>query len=303
MIDVCFIKTGKAFIPEADAYSKFLNCRGLSTSVVESELEASELKARLYYRFGGVLRGCIVKGTPEVHEYHTASVGRFAFLKNISKSILASKPKYYSFLNAFVEGEYYFSRQIPRFYRDMGASDAVLSLRSINCEKEFDVCYFGAISQRKNVVPAISDLARQGFSIVVAGRTNSDDELLLSQMKGVTFLGMLDRDQVLHYLSKSKAGLNIMPDEYPLTRQTSTKVIEYLVAGLPVISNQYEWINEHSRRYGYDFATISSLDKRTFQSLINNPNAIISLEKAKKFTWEEILLEIDFLGIINRLIK
>jgi glycosyltransferase involved in cell wall biosynthesis len=301
--DVCFIKTARAFIPEGDAYRAFLERRGVSTIIVDSEEHAKEVSARLYYRFGGILSGEIRKGVPEVHEYHTASVGRFATVKNLLKSILGSKPKYYSFLSPFVEGQYYFNRQVPRFYRDMGASDEVLSLRSISCDKKFDICYFGAISQRKNVVPVISHLARQGFSIVVAGRANSHDELLLSQMEGVTFLGMLDRNQILHYLSKSKAGLNIMPNEYPLTRQTSTKVIEYLVAGLPVISNRYEWINEHSKRYGYDFATIDSLDKRTFQSLINSPNAIISLEKAKKFTWEEILLEIDFLGIINRLIK
>jgi hypothetical protein len=43
-------------------------------------------------------------------------------------------------------------------------------------------------------------------------------------------------------LVQARAGLNLVPAHRPYTVQTSTKVLEYLAVGLPVVSNRYPWM-------------------------------------------------------------
>ncbi|GMQ47864.1 glycosyltransferase [Vibrio sp. 10N] len=294
MLDVCFVKTGKAYIPEASAYSQYLKSKGFDTVVVEGNDNARLVDAKLYYRFGGVLKGNIRSGVPEIHEYHTASTGQFPRLKNLVKSALGSTPCYYSFLSPFVENQYWFNAKIPRFYRDMGAPSELLAIRNSKEAAVYDICYFGSISQRKGVRESIVKLASLGLSIVVAGKADEVDAAILEKTEGVKFLGTVQREEVDSYLSCSKAGLNFMPDEYPLTSQTSTKVIEYLVAGVPVISNDYSWIIEHSELHGYKFANIDGLTKENFQALLSDERTILPVDEVKKFTWDNILERIHF---------
>lgn len=301
-MDVCFIKTGKAYLPEIYAYSDYLSCKGLSTVIVESEAEAKKINASLYYRVGGLLTNKIMKNKPEIHEYHTVSIGRFSMMKNLMKSVLCVKPDYLSFLTPFVESKYSFSRHIPRFYRDMGATSQLLKQRELQQDKQFDICYFGSLSTRNKLVDTLLSLAEQGFSLVVGGVATRSDKLRLQQNERITFLGECEREKVYYYLSQSRFGLNYMPNEYPLTQQTSTKVIEYLVAGLPILSNTYPWITQHSQQLGYSYIELPqsnsiSLPKNSFQ-----PKYRISLNSARALTWDAILEHCQFEKIIRQCI-
>ena len=48
--------------------------------------------------------------------------------------------------------------------------------------------------------------------------------------------------------------LNLVPDQLPYTRQTSTKLLEYCAAELPVVSTDYTWVREFERQHGARFA-------------------------------------------------
>ncbi len=297
MIKVCFIQSGKAYLPEVYAYSKFLKQKNISNVIVSSDQEAKGINAKIYYRFGGLLHSRISVGSIEIHEYHTVSTGRFLKLKNIIKSLFSVKPDYLSFLNKFVDDNYFFSSSMPRFYRDMGADEELLTIRKSPSKKKFDICYFGSLSNRKGVVDSILKLSQTGYTFVVGGNAVQSDVELLRACQNITYLGVCERDTVYKYIEKSRFGLNIIPDEFPLTHQTSTKAIEYLVAGLPIISNSYKWINEHSLKYGYQYVELSN-------SLIlpeNRINLIIPDDVAEQFTWNYILEKCRFYDVIQEL--
>ena len=69
----------------------------------------------------------------------------------------------------------------------------------------------------------------------------ADLEGTLRLTPGVHCTGRIAQDQVPAQLLRARAGLNLMPERLPLAMQTSTKVLEYLAVGLPVLSNDYAW--------------------------------------------------------------
>ncbi len=289
---ICFVKTGNALIPEADAYSNYLKKKGIESVICESENDARKIKADLYYRFGGLLTHKINNDIPEIHEYHSISTGRFPIFKNFIKTFFSCRPVYLSFLNEYVESKFFFSKRLPVFYRDMGVDNSFFDLRSHQQDKVYDFAYFGSISARKHLLSTIFKLTDHGFSIVLGGPVSVSDRDLIVGNSNINYVGVCSHDAVKEFLSRSKAGLNYIPDEYPLTHQTSTKVIEYLVAGIPIVSNHYHWINDHSKRYGYDFIKlddvfsedISMLDFPATRSKLQLP-----INVAEKFTWDFIL--------------
>ena len=109
---VCFVKTGRAFLPEVYAYSDYLSKFNISNIICENEIAARNITASLYYRFGGLLRHKIKKDVPEIHEYHTLSTGRLPIVKNMLKSVLSVSPIYYSFLNKDIENGYFFTNKL-----------------------------------------------------------------------------------------------------------------------------------------------------------------------------------------------
>lgn len=299
MIDVCFVKTGRAFLPEIHAYRAYLHNKGIITCIADDFKQAEKIQCKVYYRFGGFLTQRVANDSLEVHEYHTISTGRFVFFKNIAKSLLSAKPDYLSFLNSYVESTYLFSSRIPTFYRDMGAESALLDIRNLSDKKDFDICYFGSISNRKGVSDAIIHLASKGYQLVVGGNASEKDQELFAKYD-VHYLGVCSREVVYACLSRSRFGLNVVADEYPINRQTSTKVIEYLVAGIPVISNNYQWIREHSMSTGYNFLDLdSSIDLNS----VELDRLILNEAQANRFTWDSILDECGFYKIIKELIE
>ncbi|OHY90045.1 glycosyl transferase [Vibrio rotiferianus] len=299
MIDVCFVKTGRAFLPEIYAYREYLHKKGITTCIADDLKQAKQIHCKVYYRFGGFLTQRVANDSLEVHEYHTISTGRFVSLKNIVKSFFSAKPDYLSFLNSYVESTYFFSSGIPTFYRDMGAESSLLDIRKLSDKKDYDICYFGSISNREGVSDAILHLASKGYQLVVGGNASEKDQELFAK-HDVHYLGVCSREVVYDYLSRSRFGLNIVPDEYPLNRQTATKVIEYLVAGIPVISNNYQWIREHSMSTGYDFL---DLDSAIELNNVELGRFILNEAQAKRFTWDSILDECGFYKIIKELIE
>lgn len=296
---ICFVKTGRALLPEAEAYSLYLKNKGIDSIILSSENEANLLGASLYYRFGGFLNKKIRDGVPEIHEYNSISTGNIPLIKNLIKSIFACKPVCRSFLNKYVENEYFFSGNIPVFYRDMGADRSFFDVRKCSMKKCYDLAYFGSISSRKNLLSIVVQLADLGYKIVLGGPANIEDRCLLKKQSNIDYVGLCNHDEVKKYLARSKAGLNYIPDVYPLTHQTSTKVIEYLVAGLPIVSNQYFWIDEHSQKYKYKYLQLDDFFSDNFSiSDSYRSDLQLPIEIAEQFAWDCILDKCGFDQII-----
>lgn len=288
---ITFIHSSKAHLPELTAYKKHLEKYQESVSIIENILDIDFISCDVCYRFGGFLREEKKIKSPEIHEYHSLSTGRWPKIKNQLKKQFSTKPEGRVFLNKLVDTELNFKDGIPYIYRDMGVDEKFYSLRDKK-NKKYDIVYTGSISGRPGLISTLKHLSETGFTIIVAGRTNHDDEALLKTIKGVTYLGSVKPDEVPEIVSFAKFGLNYCPDIYPLNIQTSTKCLEYLAAGLPIISNKYKWIEKHSKENGYSYIDIKSLSSP--KDLIIEETQIMPIESALLFEWENILHESKF---------
>lgn len=298
MFKICFIKTGRAFLPELYAYEKYLKEKGVQVFVADDDLKASSIDVDIYFRFGGVLSKVIRSGIPEIHEYNSCSIGSFPKFKNFVKSFFSVKPVSRVFLNKEVEENFYFSDKIRKLYRDMGVDESFYIARGVRSNKIYDVAYVGSISERNGLVPEIIRLADLGLSIVLAGSLNKIDLELLKKFINVTYLGRVANSDVPKILSQSKFGLNYCPIEYPYYFQTSTKMLEYLAAGIPVISNKYAWINSHSVINNYSFVDLNSIVEVGYLDSIYNSLFDSYSNMRVALTWEQVLEQSNFLEFI-----
>lgn len=300
-MNVLFVHTGKAFLPELEAYRAAIQAEGYAADVVHEEPDGHVTKDYdLVFRFGGLLGRLPGSATPEIHEYHSASTTKLPRLKNIVKSLASPRPAGRIFLNAFVRRQFNFPDRVPYLLRDMGASPDLLACRTAG-DKAFDIVYAGSISGRSGLVEVLLTLARKGLTLGIAGAATGAEADVLRQQKGIEFVGRLPGDEVPGFLSRGRMGLNYCPDVYPLKYQTSTKVIEYLVAGLPIVSNEYEWINDHAKRHGYRYVALNSLGCTV--DLRAGKGTVLGVEQAKAFTWPEMLTEVGFVDFLRDTIR
>jgi glycosyltransferase involved in cell wall biosynthesis len=298
-VKVLFVHTGRAFLPELPAYIAELERRGHRADVIERTPVADDVGAYdLVFRFGGLLRSLPGSDVPEVHEYHSASTTRWPRLKNVAKSVLGVRPVGRVFLNEFVRAQFSFSDGVPSIYRDMGASSAFLHVRERTADVRYDVVYAGSISGRPGLLETILTLARSGLSVGVAGNATREVAARMAHEPGVEFVGLIAIDDVPEFVAMGRCGLNYCPDVYPLNRQTSTKVVEYLVAGVPIISNTYSWIDEHAGEHGYSYVPIDRVARRS--DIDRLEGGTLSREAAERFTWGRVLEDSDFVAFLQR---
>lgn len=232
-----------AYTPEAYAYEKFLNKHGHSVQL-DYELDPNN-DLNIYFMgmrpFWKSNKGRAL----EIHEYQSLSTPPYAKLKNYSKRIINKKPVGRIFLNSFVRNDLAFNDNIPFIYRDMGVDEALFQSPSKN--PLYDIVYCGSISGRSGLIETLLRLAKI-YKVVVVGRITEQEQALL-QVKNITLLGQVSRDQLPEIYRNARFGLNYTPDLYPFNIQTSTKTLEYLASGLGLISNRYTWIENFAKQH------------------------------------------------------
>lgn len=292
-VQITILRSTKAFLPEVAAYRTALEAAGFGVAVEDAAgFQPATAATDLVYRFGGVLRP-LSRSVPEVHEYVSASVGRGARAKDLLKSIADGRPAGRVFLNEFVRHRFHFPRRAPFIHRDMGVDPAFLAVRG-TVEQRFDLVYAGVLSERPGVVDALVALAERGWRIGVAGRADAHDSARLDASAAITFVGVLRAADVPAFIAAGRAGVNLMPLVAPYTHQTSTKVLEYLVAGLPVVSPAYPWINAHATHLGYSVVPLDALlrgDRPTMPAPLDAGTAATLL-------WPTVLAEAGFVEFV-----
>jgi glycosyltransferase involved in cell wall biosynthesis len=297
-LKILFVHNGKAFLPELGAYVKYLRGRNQH---VELTMDESAMippgEYDLVYRFAGLIRKIRGANAPEIHEFNSASTPRWSKAKNTIKSLVIPRPVARVFLNEFVKSQFDFLYEAPFMYRDMGVDVSVFSCRKKN-HKIYDVVYAGSVTGRPGFIDVVEKLSRGGITVGIAGHALDWEAHHLASLRGVDFLGTLEFESIAEFLSSGIFGLNYCPDIYPYSKQTSTKVIEYLAGGLPIISNRYEWINAHSSVYGYSFLDVSEVFSA--KDLIQESGMVVDEDLAMGFEWGRILDESNFLNFLQK---
>ena len=283
---VAIVLTGRAYLPEAFAYRRYLTEHGHHAECVDGPEAIGDADIAIVFSIRDQWTARR-SGARVVHEYHSLSTGRFKAAKHLVKRVLAPHPAGRIFLNAHVAARYGFQSGTPAIVRPMGI-DAEFFGCAAGGGTEFDIVYCGSLG-RRGVLSTIAELAGRGFRLLVIGDVPEGTDFDVFTGLPVEFTGQLPREALPAALARARFGLNVTPDSYPYNIQTSTKTIEYAAAGLGIISNRYRWIENFASDRG---AAILWLDRLT------SPEALASVTAAPvdvtDLLWSRILDDAGF---------
>jgi glycosyltransferase involved in cell wall biosynthesis len=181
-----------------------------------------------------------LKRALQVHEYASASVAPLAWLKDRIKQWQHPRPDFRVFQSEWVRQRMGFDDAVPFALRDMGVPGGFLTAQALQ-PPEFDLVYLGEMRRLLHFVPVLQTLGQAGLSLLLVGDVPPALQERLAGLPHIQSTGRVPQSQVPAQLLRARGGLNLMPDVRPLNEQTSTKMLEYLALGLPVISNPYAW--------------------------------------------------------------
>ncbi|MDM2795290.1 glycosyltransferase [Citrobacter freundii] len=278
-IKLAFIKTGKANLPEIDAYCDFFSPR-FEVKVCQANEELSHYD--VLWNFMGFQGRKVRPDQFLIHEFASLSTPPFSRLKNSIKKIILPKPNLRIFLNKFIQDEMGFNDKIPYCYRDMGVNN-IDRIEGKNFD--FDIVYVGAVKGRR-LEEALDLLISYGLDCKIAIVGKVDNNFIKKyESAGIIFTGQVPYSEVANIISRSKLCLNWVPDVYPYNIQTSTKFLEYLVAGKCIISNEYKWISDFTSSNNIKYVNIKN--KSDIKSALNGEVAFNTLFVPR--SWADII--------------
>ena len=285
---ILFVRTGKAFLPEIDAYVKYFNklegFEAYDSQLLDENYSIDDFDVIWEFKgFGGVRDVNKVI----VHDYASLSTGSFPKVKNNLKKWLNPKPNLRVFLNQAVRQGFNFNDDIEFCYRDMGIDERFLSVKSE--EKEYDFVYVGSICKGRGMDRFLAEFTRkpQG-KLCLIGNVEDDIYNEYKHNKDLVFTGSVPYGEVPIIASKAVYGINYIPDKYPFNIQTSTKLLEYLALGLKVITTDYQWVRDFEKLHGCSFYKMDLRRDGFDWNAINNHD-YRSEFVAEEHLWETIL--------------
>ena len=246
MIIVHFVHGARSYLPELAAYQAHIEHLGHAVQMHTQAHTVPDDARAVWWICGRVPsdQARRLKGAVQVHEYASASVAPLAWLKDRIKQWQHPVPGFRVFQSEWVRQRTGFGDNapdaVPYALRDMGVPDAFLTAQALQ-PPEFDLVYLGEMSRLLHFVPLLHTLGQARLSLLLVGDVPPALQERLATLGHIHSTGCVPQDQVPAQLLRARAGLNLMPDVLPLSEQTSTKMLEYLALGLPVISNPYAW--------------------------------------------------------------
>ena len=237
------VHTGHAYMPELHAYAAHVQSLGYEW-VLHRCAATVPVDADVVWWMCGVvsrLHSLRLRASLHVHEYSSASVGSFPGLKDHFKRWWNPVPHYRVFQSEPVRELMGFSKRVPYCLRDMGVPESFSPSKRPACPP-FDLVYAGATSRLLAFQGALDAIGRSGLRVLLVGSVSDRLAELLKRMPWIHAIGSVAHSEIPGYLVQARAGLNLVPAHRPYTVQTSTKVLEYLAVGLPVVSNRYPWM-------------------------------------------------------------
>lgn len=300
---ILYKRSEGALLPDIDAYVKYLNQDDFfqaydSRDLVEGDYNPQDFDA--IWEFKG-LGGERPDNQLLIHEYASLSTGRFAKTKNLVKSLRNPKPDLRVFLNQDVRDGFYFRDGIQEIFRDMGVDQQFINVPTP--KKEYDFIYMGSISKEREIDRFLHSFAKRKQGKLHLVGTIEDDEIYTAYKDhpDITFVGRVDYKDIPEIASKAVYGINYIPNKYPYTLQTSTKMLEYSALDLKIISTDYKWARNFEAKHGSKFYylgkdmdfDLSNIDDFDFK---NNYNAA-------DYTWDKIFEQAQLKDTLKALWK
>lgn len=208
-----------------------------------------------------------------IHDYRSASIGRFGALKDMMKRFYNVKPDARIFLNNEVHDRFSFADGVPEFFIDVGVPSGVFDTRLAAIESVYDFCYVGVINRERQIDRMINLFDKtygNSKSLLLVGQMDREISKIVEGKPSIHCTGRVSQAEVFSFVRSSKYAISWIPDHAPYHYQTPTKLLEYAALGMPVIVNA-------SR------SNLMALEKFSISAEIakNNFPTLQSLEKIK----------------------
>ncbi len=277
----------QSYTPEAYAYANYLKKKCVTVQLEDESLLDSDNDINIYFMgvhpFWQKKQGKVL----EIHEYQSLSLAPFSIVKDLIKKTVNKQPVGRIFLNEIVHNKMSFLDQVPYIYRDMGVDQELFQHPDV--DPEYDIVYSGSVNNRIGLIAELKKLAALGFKLLIIGDVGESQIEKFKCYDKVFFTGRVSREELPALYKKCRAGLNYTPNIYPLNIQTSTKTLEYCGAGLALISNRYEWIDNFTLKHNIKPLWLEDLtDKDIFD------NWKFDSVDMSIYEWDKILTEVKF---------
>ncbi len=250
---IAFVHNNKAFLPGLYGYRQFFARYGVHCEVVTPD-ELSITHRNIEWFFLGSDISKPREGIFKIHEYPSSSLPPFRKWKDWVKSFFNTQPDFRIFQNQFVKDALGFHDAIPFGMRELGIPAEWLAPLP-KFSKEYDFIYIGdiSVSRRMKELLEIFTKTLTDRTILILSHRYEELSNQYKDFKNIVFKGPVQKDQVREYLLKSRFAFNYIPDIAPFNRQTSTKLLEYIACKIPIISTQYQWMEEFQKKEGGNY--------------------------------------------------
>ena len=266
-----FVHSGDAYLPELQAYVAFVRSVGHAAQLHRDSSSVPADATVLWWLCGQVGKASAQRfaGAFQIHEYASASVPPLAWLKDRIKRWRQPQPNYRIYQNDWVRQRLAFADGVPYEFRDMGVAPAFFDAPVLPTEPEFDYVYLGEMRRLRHFLPLFDALARLQLRVLLIGDVPRDLKQRLQRHANLGFAGRVPHSEVPAQLRRAHCGLNLVPDVLPYCQQTSTKLLEYCAAGLPVLSTDYAWVRQFEQRHAARFAYVPArASAESYQALL-----------------------------------
>lgn len=256
---IAFVHRNKAFLPEIEAYTRFFSGLGVECIAITKE-ETDRLRPEVEWRMMGFDGSKPQAGVTRIHEYASASLPPGRYFKNLRKSLFNAQPDFRLFLNEYVRKTFNFRDKVPFGYRDMGVPPEWLFPPARPVTKIYDFVYAGSLDKARNPERLLDHFTTGGLkdrSLLLISQHYEELRTRYAVHENIVFKGPFEHRDIRHYLSQARFGINYMVDKEPFNQQTSTKFLEYLACGLPVLSTDYQWVRDFQRQHGGEYFFVS----------------------------------------------
>lgn len=296
---IAFVHNNKAFLSETEAYQGFFSRYGIDTVLVNKE-QIKNTPCDLEWRYMGTDLSPRRRGVLKVHEYTSTSIPPWRKLKNLGKRWLNVEPDYRLFLNEYVRRSFSFDDDVPYGFRDMGIQEQWFRYAASPSSNEFDFVYLGDLSpvrEPEKLLNCFASGSLQDRSILVIGKEYQLLQEKYQASPNIRFIGPLPYEEVPAQLKRARFGINFMIDKEPLNQQTSTKFLEYLAVGLPVVSTHYDWVMRFEEKYGGSYCYVQQdLSDLNWERICS---VVYASPDLRSWTWEQQIRNSGVLDLIE----
>jgi len=292
---VHFVHSGHAYLPELAAYQQEISRRGHEAHVHSDPATVPDNADVVWWICGRVSRRHTrrLKGSQHVHEYASASVAPLAWLKDRVKQITHPQPDHRVFQSEWLRQRMGLDDTVPYSLRDMGVPAHFLSAQARGAT-DVDLVYLGEMSRLMQFVPTLQAIDQAGLRLLLIGQIPPQLQTVIDRLQNVQTTGRIPQDEVPVQLLRARAGVNLVPNVLPLSAQTSTKLLEYLAVGLPVISSPSAWAQHMATQYPDRVTVLTSTDSPTAwqHALAEQPATDVSRPHLQHLSWDAQLKDL-----------